>query len=127
MKSSVRFSDGLMPKAGVACTICSRRGSEARFRPGDSVRDAFGRQVVPMARRQVGRAVADPPGDAVRQQAGQEAVDGRVRLAQDERQFHRVGERHLAEEIEQQSVGEGHVSSVAEEGCSGQPWSNPIV
>ena len=37
-RSSVRFSDGLMPKAGAAFTMRSGRGSDARFRLGDSVR-----------------------------------------------------------------------------------------
>ena len=37
MRSSVRFSDGLTPKAGAACAIRSGRGIKARFRPGDSV------------------------------------------------------------------------------------------
>ena len=37
-RSSVRFSDGLTPKAGAACAIRSGRGSDARFRLGDSVR-----------------------------------------------------------------------------------------
>ena len=38
-----------------------------------------------MARRQVGGAVVRPPHDAFRQQVGQGAMDGRVRLAHDER------------------------------------------
>ena len=38
MRSSVRFSEELMPKAGAACTIRSGSGSEARFRSGDWVR-----------------------------------------------------------------------------------------
>ena len=38
IRSSVRFSDGLMPKVGAACTIRSGRGMEARFRLGDSVK-----------------------------------------------------------------------------------------
>ena len=38
--------------------------------------DALSRQVVPLARRQVSGAVADPPYDTVGQQAGQGAVDG---------------------------------------------------
>ena len=37
MRSSVRFSEGLTPKAGAACTIRSGRGSDARFRSGDAV------------------------------------------------------------------------------------------
>ena len=40
MRSSVRFSDGLMPKVGAACTIRSGRGIDARFRLGDFVRSA---------------------------------------------------------------------------------------
>ena len=35
MRASVRFSDGVRPKAGAACTICSGRGVDARFRSGD--------------------------------------------------------------------------------------------
>ena len=35
MKSSVRFSDGLTPKAGAACAIRSGLGMEARLRSGD--------------------------------------------------------------------------------------------
>ena len=38
MRSRVRFSEGLRPKAGAASTIRSGRGIDARFRPGDSVR-----------------------------------------------------------------------------------------
>ena len=38
MISSVRFSDGLMPKAGAACAIRSGWGRDARFRSGDWVR-----------------------------------------------------------------------------------------
>ena len=36
-RSSVRFSDGLMPKAGATCAIRSGWGSEARLRSGDAV------------------------------------------------------------------------------------------
>ena len=35
MRSSVRFSEGLTPKAGAACAIRSGRGSDARFRSSD--------------------------------------------------------------------------------------------
>ena len=86
--------------------------------------DALGRQVVSLARRQVGGAVAHAPDNAVGQQVGQGSVDGRVRLAQDARQFRRVDERHPAEgveEVERLSVGEGHISSVVKEGRGGQP------
>ena len=38
MRSSVRFSAGLTPKAGAACAMRSGRGSDARFRSGDAVR-----------------------------------------------------------------------------------------
>ena len=38
IRSSVRFSDWLMPNVGAASTIRSGRGIEARFRSGDSVR-----------------------------------------------------------------------------------------
>ena len=37
MRSSVRFSDGLTPKAGAACAIRSGRDSDARFRSGEPV------------------------------------------------------------------------------------------
>ena len=50
-----------------------------------------------------------PPDDAVGQQAGQGAVDGRMGLAQDARQLRRVDERHPAEGVEQLSFGECHV------------------
>ena len=55
-----------------------------------------------------------PPDDAGGQQAGKVPVDRRVRLAEDARQFRRVDERHPAKGVEQLSVGEGHISSVAE-------------
>ena len=38
MRSSVRFSDGLTPKAGAACAMRSGSGIDARFRSGDWVR-----------------------------------------------------------------------------------------
>ena len=62
--------------------------------------DTLRRLVISLARRQMGSAVAHPPGDAVRQKIGQDAVDGRVRLAQDESQFRRIDEWHVAEEME---------------------------
>ncbi len=34
MRSSVRFSDGLTPKAGAACAMRPERGSDARLRSG---------------------------------------------------------------------------------------------
>ena len=46
-----------------------------------SLTDALGRQVVSLARWQVGGAVAQPPYDGVGQQVGQRSVDGRVGLA----------------------------------------------
>ena len=49
--------------------------------------DALGRQVVSLTRRQVGGAVAYPPGDALGQQLGQGAVDRGVRLTEDARQL----------------------------------------
>ena len=70
-------------------------------------------QVVSLARRQVSGAVADAPHDAVGQQTGQGTVDGRVRLAQDERQFRRVDERHSVDGVEQLTVATSHVLSVA--------------
>ena len=63
--------------------------------------DATGRQVVSSARRQMYGAVGHVPEDAIGQQVGQMAVDRRVRLTQDERQFHRVDERQPAEGVEQ--------------------------
>lgn len=56
--------------------------------------------------------MADPPDDALGQQAGQMAVDGRVWLAQDEGQLRRFDERHTAEGVEQLSVRESHVAGV---------------
>ena len=49
--------------------------------------DALGRHVVSPVGRQMGRAMTDSPGDAFGQQARQGAVDRRVGLAQDVRQF----------------------------------------
>ena len=83
--------------------------------------EAPGGQVVSLARRQVGGSVVYSPDYAVGQQDGQSAVDGRVRLAQDNRQLCRFDKRHPAEGVEQLSVGKGHVSSVATERPGGQP------
>ena len=82
--------------------------------------DALDRQVVPPAGRQMGRAVADPPGDALGQQAGQAPVDGNVGLPGDHRQFRRVHEGHPADVVQQLLVGDAHVSSVADEWPGGQ-------
>ena len=60
--------------------------------------------------------MTDPPDDAVSQQVGQGSVNRRVGLAEDVRQFRRIGERHPAEGVEQLSFGDGHVSSVAMDG-----------
>ena len=49
----------------------------------------------------MGGAMTDSPGGAFSQQARQVAVDRRVGLAQDVRQFRRVDERHPAEGVEQ--------------------------
>lgn len=65
--------------------------------------------------------MADATGDAVSEQVSQMAVDGRVRFLQDERQLHRVDERHPAEGVEQLSVGKGHSPSVTIERPGGQP------
>ena len=46
-------------------------------------------------------AVTHPPHDAIAQQAGQGAVDGGVRLAQDASHLCRVDERHPSERVEQ--------------------------
>ena len=58
--------------------------------------------------------MAHPPGDAVGQQVGQGAVDGGVRLTEDERQLRRIDERRPAEGVEQLPVGDCHVLSVSE-------------
>ena len=62
--------------------------------------DAVGRQVVPLARRQVSVAVVHPRDDAFGQQVSQDTVDGGVRLAENERQLRRIDERLPAEGIE---------------------------
>ena len=49
-----------------------------------------------------------PPDDTLGQQDGRDAVDGRVRLTQDQRQLRRFDEGSLAENVEQLSVGERH-------------------
>ena len=84
-----------------------RGGLEAENRGGFA--DAVGRQVVSPARRQVGGAVAHPPGDADGQEAGQGAVDRGVRLAENEGQLRRIDERHPAEGVENLSLGECQV------------------
>ena len=61
--------------------------------------DALGSQVVSLARRQEGGAVVYSPGDALGQQVGKGAVDRRVRLAENERQFRRIDEGRPAEGI----------------------------
>ena len=62
--------------------------------------DALLREIVAVAGRQMGRAVAHPSGQASLQQGGQGAVHRRQRLAQDQRQFPRVDEGHEAEVVE---------------------------
>ena len=84
---------------------------------------ALRRQVVSPAGRQVGRAVADAPRDAIGQQAGQPPMNGNVGLAQDHRQFRRVHEGHTAEVMEQFLVGDAHVSSVSDDRPGGQQAS----
>ena len=49
--------------------------------------DSLGCQVVSLARRQMHCAVANFPNDAIGQEAGQDAVDGGVRLAQEGHKF----------------------------------------
>ena len=71
--------------------------------------DSIGRQVVSVARRQMGGAVAHTPDDALGQQAGQGSVNRGVRLAENERQFRRIDERRPAEGVENLSVREGHI------------------
>ena len=63
-----------------------------------------GRHVAPLARRQVGGAVARPPREAFGQQVCQDAVDRGVRFVENERQLRRVDERRPAEGVEQLSV-----------------------
>ena len=65
--------------------------------------------------------MADPPGDAVGQQVGKTAVNGRVRLAKDERQLRRIDERHPTERVEHLSFGDGHMSRLAVRRCGAQP------
>ena len=84
------------------------RGRPKAKGPG-GLADSLGCQVVSPARRQVDGPVTDAADHAVRQQAGQGSVNGRGRLIQDARQLRRIDERHPAEEVEQLSVGEGHV------------------
>ena len=61
--------------------------------------------------------MAHAPDNAFGQQAGQCAVFRRGCLAEDARQFWRVDERHLAEEVEHLPVGECHGGSLPE--CMG--------
>ena len=62
------------------------RGSvEAKHPSGFA--NALGRQVVSLARRQVGCAVAHAPDDALAHEVAQSEVDRGVRLAEDERQL----------------------------------------
>ena len=58
-----------------------------------------------------------PSDDAGRQRAGQGSVYRGVRLAENERQLRRIDEGRSAKRVEQLSVREGHVLSVAEWGC----------
>ena len=83
--------------------------------------DAFGRQVVPLARRQMGGAVAHTPDYAFGQQVAQGSVDCGVRLAENKRQLRRIDERRSAKGVEQLSFGEGHMLRVAKESPDGQP------
>ena len=52
--------------------------------------------------------MARPRHDAFGQQVGKGAVDRRVRLAENERQFRRIDEGRPAEGVEQLSFGKGH-------------------
>ena len=83
--------------------------------------DALGRQVVSLARRQLGGAVAHSPDDAFGHQAGQGSVDRGVRLTENECQLRRIDERRPADGVEQLSVREGHKLRVAKESPDGQP------
>ena len=70
--------------------------------------------------------MAHAAGYTVGQQAGQGAVNRGVRRAENERQFRRIDERRPAEGVEQLSVRDGHVLSVAKESSDGQPCAwNP--
>ena len=84
-----------------------RRSSEAE-RPGGFA-DTAGRQVLPLARRQVCRAVVHPSHDAFGQEGAQGSVDRGVRLAEDVRQLRRIDEWRPAEGVEQLSFGERQV------------------
>ena len=64
--------------------------------------------------------MGDAPDDAVGQQVGQDAVDGRLRLTQDACQLRRVDEGQPGKGVEQLSVGDCHVPSVPREGRGGQ-------
>ena len=77
--------------------------------------------MIPLARRQMGGAVASPPHDASGQKAGQSAVDRGVGLAENERQLRRIDEGRPAEGVEQLSFGDRHSTSVAIECPGGQP------
>ena len=79
------------------------RGSQSRA-PRQSHPDAVGSQIVSLARRQVGGAVAHPLDDAVGPHVGQGSVDRGVRLAENERQFRRIDERRSAEGVQQLST-----------------------
>ena len=65
--------------------------------------------------------MAHPPEDAGGQHAGQCSVNRGVRLAENERQFRRIDERHPAEEVENLSIGDCHTMSVAKEGRAVHP------
>ena len=94
------------------------RGHRKAENPG-GLADALGRQIVSLARRQLGGAVTHPPDGAVGQQTGQGAVNRGVRLAENERQFRRIDERHPAEKVQQLSVRESHKLRVERRGSGG--------
>ena len=81
--------------------------------PPGHLAGAIGRQLVSLARRQLGRAVAHAPGDAAGQQATQPALNRRGHFAENAHQLRRVHERHPAEELEHLSFGKAHVSTVS--------------
>ena len=90
--------------------VVARTKSEGASRPRTSVASR-----IPWAvrwylwlGRQVGGAVVDPPNDALLQQVGQGAVDGRVWLAGNESQLRRIDEGRPAEGVVQLLVGYCH-------------------
>ena len=63
--------------------------------------------------------MTDAADQSVGQQASHGSVDRGVRLAENERQFHRIDERHPAEKVQQLSVRESHKPRVERRGSGG--------